>query len=62
MDTDVPFEESVKMAAQFKKHGVPYILIPIDKGEHAFVGGDPAEIKDAYHTMYEFMLRYLGAK
>jgi acetyl esterase/lipase len=62
MDTDVPFEESVRMAEQLKKHGVPYILIPIDKGEHAFVGGDPVEIKDAYHTMYEFMLKYLEAK
>ena len=62
MDTDVPFEESLEMADQFKKHGVPYILIPIDKGEHAFVGGDPAQIKDAYHTMDEFMLKYLETR
>lgn len=62
MDTDVPFEESLKMADQFKKHGVPYILIPIDKGEHAFVGGDRAQIEDAYNAMQEFMLKYLGAK
>lgn len=60
MDTDVPFEESVKMADQFKKHGVPYILIPIDKGEHAYVGGDRTEIGDGYHTMDEFMLKYLA--
>lgn len=62
MDTDVPFEESLKMADQFKKHGVPYILIPIDKGEHAFVGGDRAQINDAYNTMQEFMLKYLLTK
>jgi acetyl esterase/lipase len=62
MDTDVPFDESLKMADQFKKHGVPYILLPIDKGEHALVGGDRAQIEDAYNTMQEFMLKYLGAK
>jgi acetyl esterase/lipase len=62
MDTDVPFDESLKMADQFKKHGVPYILIPIDKGEHAFVGGDRTQIEGAYNTMDEFMLKYLAAK
>jgi acetyl esterase/lipase len=62
MDTDVPFEESLKMADQFKKHGVPYILIPIDKGEHAFVGGNRAQIDDGYSSMQEFMLKYLGAR
>lgn len=61
-DTDVPFEESLKMVEQFKTHGVPYILRPIDKGEHCFDGGDPAQIEDAYNTMREFMLKYLEAK
>ena len=58
-DTDVPFEESVKMSAQFQTHGVPYILRPIDKGEHGFDGGDPAQIEDAFRTMREFLTRYL---
>ena len=62
MDTDVPFEESSNMADQLKEHGVPYIFLPIQKGEHEFVGGDPAEIRDAYHTMMEFMSKYLEAK
>ena len=61
-DTDVPFEESLKMSAQFRQHGVPYILLPIDKAEHGFVGGNEAQIEDAYHTMREFMLKYLEAK
>jgi hypothetical protein len=59
-DTDVPFEESVNMAEQFKEHGVPYIFLPIQKGEHEFVGGNPAQIRDAYHAMMEFMTKYLG--
>jgi acetyl esterase/lipase len=61
-DTDVPFEESVKMSAQFRQHGVPYIFLPIDKGEHGFVGGNEAQIEDAYKTMREFMTRYLEAR
>ncbi len=58
-DTDVPFEESVKMSEQFQTHGVPFILRAIDKGEHGFDGGDPAQIEDAYRTMREFITRYL---
>ncbi len=61
-DMDVPFEESLNMSEQLKKHGVPYILRPVDKGGHGFGGGDPAQIEDAYSTMREFMLRYLEAK
>jgi len=61
-DSDVPFEESLKMSAQFRQHGVPYILLPIDKGEHGFVGGNETELKEAYKTMEEFMTRYLEAQ
>lgn len=61
-DTDVPFEESVNMAEQFKEHGVPYIFLPIQKGEHEFVGGNPVQIRDAYHSMMEFMSKYLETK
>jgi dipeptidyl aminopeptidase/acylaminoacyl peptidase len=61
-DTDVPFEESVKMSAEFRQHGVPYILLPIDKGEHGFVGGNETQIEDAYKTMKEFMIKYLEAQ
>jgi acetyl esterase/lipase len=58
-DTDVPFDESVKMSQQFQKHGVPHILVPIEKGEHGFAGGSPAKIEEAFATMKDFMLRYL---
>jgi acetyl esterase/lipase len=58
-DTDVPFEESVKMSEQFQAHGVPYILLPIDKGEHGFDGGDAEQISGAYRTMKEFIARHL---
>lgn len=58
-DTDVPFEESENMAAQFQAHGVPYLLVPIAKGEHGFVGGDPGQIETGYVSAKEFMVRYL---
>jgi len=61
-DEDVSFEESVQMSEQFKEHGVPYIFLPIDNGGHGFGGGDPAQIEDAFHTMREFMLKYLELK
>lgn len=62
LDTDVPFEESVKMATQFREHGVPYILLPIDKAEHSLVGGSPAQVDDAFRTIREFTIRFLEAQ
>ena len=62
MDTDVPFEESVNMTEQFKENGVPYIFLPIQKGEHELTGGDRTEIKDAYRSMMQFMTKYLETK
>jgi acetyl esterase/lipase len=62
LDTDVPFEESVKMSTQFRQHGVPYILLPIEKGEHGFVGGDETQVEDAYRTMRGFITKHLEAQ
>lgn len=62
MDTDVPHEESVKMARQFEAHGVPYIFKSITDAEHGLVGGSPEETDQAYRTMDEFIIRYLEAK
>jgi acetyl esterase/lipase len=58
-DHDVPFAEAENMAAQFEQHGVPYILMPIDKGGHGFDGGNEQQITGAYATMRQFILRYL---
>lgn len=61
MDSDVPCEESRKMAAQFERHGVPYIFKAIDRAEHGFAGGDPDQLSAAYASMRQFMMRYLEA-
>ena len=52
-------EESVKMAEQFERHGVPHIPRPIDNAEHTFTDADPAQLARAYRTMHEFMIRHL---
>jgi dipeptidyl aminopeptidase/acylaminoacyl peptidase len=54
-DTDVPYEQSLMMAEQFKKHSVPHELITIVGGEHGFGGGDPEAIKQAYQRAFQFV-------
>jgi acetyl esterase/lipase len=60
-DTDVPYEESTMMAEQLKQHGVPVLLKPIENGEHGLGGGNPRQIKEAYKTMREFIVKHLTA-
>ena len=54
-DTDVPYEQSVLMAEQFKQHKVPHEFISIPGGEHGFGGGDPQLVEDAYAKAFTFM-------
>jgi acetyl esterase/lipase len=61
-DTDVPHEQSVLMAEQFKKHGVEHELISIPGGEHGLGGGDPKRIDAAYESALAFAKRHLGGQ
>jgi acetyl esterase/lipase len=61
-DTDVPFEQSVMMAAELKKHGVEHRLIELPGGEHGFDGADPKLIEAAYQTAIAFTKKHLGIK
>jgi acetyl esterase/lipase len=58
-DTDVPYEQSVLMAQQLDRHGVPHELVTIEGGEHGLAGGDPARIDAAYESALAFVKRYL---
>lgn len=58
-DTDVPYEQSVLMAEQFKIHGVPHRLIGIQNGEHGLDGGDSREIEAAYASVLPFVDKYM---
>lgn len=58
-DTDVPYEQSVLMAAEFKKHGVVHELRTLQNGEHGFGGADPAAVEKAHHDAIEFTKKHL---
>lgn len=57
-DTDVPYEQSVMMAKQFKEHGVEHKLVSIPGGEHGLAGGDPKLINAAYEAAFEFLQKH----
>ena len=61
-DTDVPYEQSTMMAAEFKKHGVEHKLISIRGGEHGLAGGDADEIDKAYQSAFAFVDQHMKVK
>lgn len=54
-DTDVPYEQSTMMAAEFKDKGVEHRLITIEGGEHGLGGGNPKVISAAYRDALDFV-------
>jgi acetyl esterase/lipase len=54
-DTDVPYEESVLMAEELKRHKVEYKLIGIPGGEHGLPGIDKQIIDENYRQAIEFL-------
>lgn len=60
VDTDVPYEQSVMMAAEFKRLGVEHRLIGIPGGEHGLAGGDQMLIDQAHQAAHDFIRQKLG--
>ena len=58
-DTDVPHEQSLIMAREFKKHGVPHRLISVKGGEHSLGGGKPEDIRAAHAAVLPFLNKYM---
>lgn len=58
-DTDVPYDESVQMARELKRHDVQHELVTIPDGEHGFGGGDAAVIDRAYDRIRTFVAERL---
>lgn len=54
-DTDVPYEQSVMMAEQLKKHGVEHKLITVPGAEHGLQGVDVKLIIDAHESAVAFV-------
>jgi acetyl esterase/lipase len=60
-DTDVPHEQSVLMAAEFKKHNVPHQLLSIPGAEHGLAGADPPTLQSTYRTAADFLTKHLSS-
>lgn len=58
-DTDVPYEQSVMMAEQFNRHGVPHELVTIPGAEHGLADGDPQLIDRAYDDALAWINLYM---
>jgi acetyl esterase/lipase len=58
-DTDVPYEKSLEMAEQLKRHNVEHQLISVPNGEHGLSGADPETIEAAYVDAFRFVDEHL---
>jgi len=58
-DTDVPYEQSLMMAEEFKKHNVEYELVTIPGAEHGLKDGEPKLVNAAYISAVEFVNRFM---
>ena len=60
-DTDVPHQQSVDMAAELKKHGVPHEFISIKGGGHGFDGKGmkDAKVAAAFERVEAFLKKHV---
>ena len=58
-DSDVPYEQSVMMAAEFRRHGVEHELLTVEGAEHGLAGATPGEREAAYASAVRFALSRL---
>jgi len=61
-DTDVPCEQSIMMADEFKEHGIDHEFIMIAGGEHGLAGGDPGKIDLAYERAFQFVHEHMTGR
>jgi acetyl esterase/lipase len=58
-DTDVPYKQSVMMAAELSRKGIEHWFVPITGGEHGLGGGDKGKIDAAYRSVLDFVNRHM---
>lgn len=61
-DTDVPYEQSVMMAAELEKHGIEHRLISVPEGEHGLPGIDLGVIDGIYRDVASFLKKHLATR
>jgi dipeptidyl aminopeptidase/acylaminoacyl peptidase len=59
LDTDVPHDQSVLMAAELGKQDVEHGLLSIDGAEHCLAGAEQTAIDDAFRETASFLRRHL---
>jgi acetyl esterase/lipase len=59
LDTDVPYQESVDMAAALKKHNVPHELVTVAGAGHGLSGADPQAARAARERALAFIRQHL---
>jgi len=58
-DTDVPYDQSVQMAAALARNGVPHEVIPLQGADHGFPKTDPKILKNVHQRAAVFFVHYL---
>ena len=58
-DTDVPFEQSLLMAEEFRKHNVEHKFITLPGAEHGLRDGDPKLIDAAYDSAFNYINHFM---
>jgi acetyl esterase/lipase len=58
-DTDVPYEQSVLMERELKRHGVAHRFITVPDAGHGLYDGDPKLVSQAYDEVLPFVERYV---
>lgn len=61
-DTDVPHEQSVMMANEFKQHDVEHRLISVVNGEHGLAGATREDIESAWAAVFPFVRKHMEAE
>lgn len=59
-DTDVPYEQSVMMAAELARAGVAHEFITIEGGGHCSLGLDQAAVAATYRHIMTFLAQHVG--
>jgi len=61
-DTDVPYEQSVQMSAELKKHHIEHRLITVPGAEHSLAGADPKTMNEVNDAIMAFIQKHIPVR
>jgi dipeptidyl aminopeptidase/acylaminoacyl peptidase len=59
-DTDVPYEQSARMARELDRNGVAHELITVKDSGHGLGGVKPAVVAETHDRVLAFLKKYLN--